>query len=43
MIEALDLGLPWWGWFFFAVGVLAFFGVAGALFFPDWPTPDYSL
>ena len=43
MIETLGLGLPWWGWFFFTIGVVAFVGVIGALFLPDWPTPDYAL
>jgi cardiolipin synthase A/B len=43
MIEALGLALPWWGWTFLVIGVLAVVGVMGALFFPDWPTPDYLL
>lgn len=43
MIEALGLALPWWGWAFFWIGVIALVGVMGALFFPDWPTPDYCL
>ena len=43
MIEALGLALPWWGWTFLVIGVISFVGVIGALFFPDWPTPDYQL
>jgi cardiolipin synthase A/B len=43
MIEALDLALPWWGWTFLVIGVISAVGVMGALFFPDWPTPDYLL
>jgi cardiolipin synthase len=35
--------LPWWGWTFLVIGVIAFVGVIGALFFPDWPTPEYTL
>jgi cardiolipin synthase A/B len=43
MIEALGLALPWWGWTFLMIGVISFVGVTGALFFPDWPTPEYQL
>jgi cardiolipin synthase len=43
MIEAFGLALPWWGWTFLAIGVISAVGVIGALFFPDWPTPDYLL
>jgi cardiolipin synthase len=43
MIEALGLALPWWGWTFLVIGVISAVGVMGALFFPDWPTPDYLL
>ena len=43
MIEALGLALPWWGWTFLVIGVISFVGVMGALFVPDWPTPDYQL
>ena len=43
MSEALGLTLPWWGWTFLVLGVVAFVGVIGALFFPDWPTPGYQL
>jgi cardiolipin synthase len=41
--EAVGFALPWWGWTFLVFGVVAFVGVVGALFFPDWPTPDYEL
>jgi cardiolipin synthase A/B len=43
MIEGLGLALPWWGWTFLVIGVISAVGVMGALFFPDWPTPDYLL
>ncbi len=43
MIEAFGLALPWWGWTFLVLGVIAVVGVVGALFLPDWPTPDYLL
>jgi cardiolipin synthase len=43
MIEALGLALPWWGWALMVTGVIALVGVIGALFLPDWPTPDYTL
>jgi cardiolipin synthase A/B len=43
MSEALGLALPWWGWAFLVIGVISVVGVLGALFFPDWPTPDYML
>jgi cardiolipin synthase len=43
MIEGLGLALPWWGWTFLVIGVISAVGVMGALFFPDWPTPEYLL
>jgi cardiolipin synthase A/B len=43
MIEALGLALPWWGWTFLVIGMISAVGVMGALFFPDWPRPDYLL
>ena len=43
MTEALAADLPWWVWFFLVVGIASFVGVLGALFFPDWPSPDYEL
>src|SRR5687768_7724168 len=41
MIDAFALELPGWVWAFFVIGIIATVGVIGALFFPDWPTPDY--
>ena len=41
MIEALALDHPGWVWTFLVIGIIATVGVIGALFFPDWPTPDY--
>ena len=43
MTEAIGLALPWWGWTFLVIGVISAVGVMGALFLPDWPTPDYQL
>ncbi len=43
MTELLGAGLPWWLWALSIVGVLALVGVIGALFLPDWPTPEYRL
>ena len=41
MIEAFGLELPGWVWTFLVIGLISTVGVIGALFFPDWPTPDY--
>ncbi|HEU4473611.1 MAG TPA: phospholipase D-like domain-containing protein [Gemmatimonadales bacterium] len=41
MIEAFGLELPGWVWTFLVIGIISTVGVIGALFFPDWPTPDY--
>lgn len=41
MTETATIVLPWWGWIIFISGAIAMFGVFGALFFPDWPTPPY--
>jgi len=41
MIEAFGLELPGWVWTFLVIGIISTIGVIGALFFPDWPTPDY--
>jgi cardiolipin synthase len=41
MIDAFALDLPGWVWTFLVIGIIATVGVIGALFFPDWPTPDY--
>jgi cardiolipin synthase A/B len=42
--ELLGFGsdLPWWGWTFMVIGVIAIVGVIGALFFPDWPSDDHT-
>jgi cardiolipin synthase len=41
MIEAFGLELPGWVWTFLVIGIISTVGVIGALFFPDWPTPEY--
>jgi cardiolipin synthase len=41
MIEGFGLELPGWVWTFLVIGIISTVGVIGALFFPDWPTPDY--
>jgi len=41
MIDAFAFDLPGWAWTFLVIGIVATVGVIGALFFPDWPTPDY--
>ncbi len=38
----LGLGLPWWGWVLILVGAISLISVFGALFLPDWPSPDYT-
>ena len=45
MSEWLGFGsdLPWWAWTLMVVGVVAIVGVIGALFFPDWPSDDYTM
>jgi cardiolipin synthase A/B len=45
MSEWLGFGsdLPWWAWTLMVVGVIAIVGVIGALFFPDWPSDDYTM
>jgi cardiolipin synthase len=43
MSELLGLDLPWWAWSLLVIGAVSLVGVIGALFFPDWPTPDYTL
>lgn len=34
--------LPWWEWLLVIVGAISVISVFGALFLPDWPTPDYT-
>jgi cardiolipin synthase A/B len=36
-------GLPWWAWTLMVIGVIALVSVIGALFFPDWPTEDFTV
>jgi phosphatidylserine/phosphatidylglycerophosphate/cardiolipin synthase-like enzyme len=45
MTDWLGFGtdLPWWAWTLMVIGVIAFVGVIGALFLPDWPSPDFSI
>ena len=43
MSELLGLELPWWAWALMFTGLVALVSVIGALFLPDWPTPDYRL
>ena len=43
MSDLLTLDLSWWAWGLMIIGLLAVIGVIGALFLPDWPTPDYRL
>ena len=45
MNEWLGFGsdLPWWAWGLMITGVIAIVGVMGALFFPDWPSDDYTM
>jgi cardiolipin synthase A/B len=35
--------LPWWAWTLMILGLIALVGVMGALFFPDWPSDDYTM
>jgi len=44
MSEWLGFGsdVPWWAWALMVIGLISFVGVMGALFFPDWPTDDYT-
>lgn len=38
----LSADLPWWGWTFMVIGVIATVGVFGALFLPDWPSDEFQ-
>ncbi|MGH7525415.1 MAG: hypothetical protein ACREMX_01785, partial [Gemmatimonadales bacterium] len=42
MSELLEAGLPWWAWALLGIGAVSVVAVFGALFLPDWPTPDYT-
>jgi cardiolipin synthase len=43
--ELLGFGadLSWWAWTLMIIGVIALVGVFGALFLPDWPSPDFTI
>jgi cardiolipin synthase len=45
MSDWLGVGtdLPWWAWALMLIGLIALVGVIGALFLPDWPTPDFTI
>jgi cardiolipin synthase A/B len=45
MTEWLGFGgdVPWWAWTLMLIGLIALVSVLGALFFPDWPTDDYTM
>ena len=43
MSELLGLDVPWWAWALMITGAVALVSVIGALFLPDWPTPEYRL
>jgi cardiolipin synthase A/B len=43
MNELFGMDVPWQGWALMLTGAVALAGVIGALFLPDWPTPDYRL
>jgi cardiolipin synthase A/B len=45
MSDVLGLGsdVPWWALLLMLIGIIALVSVMGALFLPDWPSPDYSI
>ena len=43
MSELFGMEVPWQAWALMFVGAVALVSVIGALFLPDWPTPDYRL
>jgi cardiolipin synthase A/B len=43
MSELFGMEVPWQAWVLMVTGAVALVGVIGALFLPDWPTPDYQL
>jgi cardiolipin synthase len=45
MSELLGFGadLSWWAWALIIIGVIGLVGVFGALFLPDWPSPEFSI
>jgi cardiolipin synthase A/B len=42
-VLGLGNGVPWWALLLMLIGLIALVGVVGALFLPDWPSPDYSI
>src|SRR3954467_9764620 len=42
-VLGLGNGVPWWALLLMLIGLIALVGVIGALFLPDWPSPDYSI
>src|SRR4051795_1281164 len=42
-VLGLGTGVPWWALLLMLIGLIALVGVIGALFLPDWPSPDYSI
>jgi cardiolipin synthase A/B len=43
MSELFGMQVPWQAWALMFIGAVALASVIGALFLPDWPTPDYRL
>lgn len=45
MSDLLGFGadLPWWAWALMIIGLIASIGIFGALFLPDWPSPDFTI
>jgi cardiolipin synthase A/B len=43
MSELFGMEVPWQAWALMFIGALALVSVFGALFLPDWPTPDFRL
>jgi cardiolipin synthase len=43
MSELFGMEVPWQAWVLMFIGAVALVSVIGALFLPDWPTPDYRL
>jgi cardiolipin synthase len=42
-VLGLGTGVPWWALLLMLIGLIALVGVMGALFLPDWPSPEYSI
>ena len=43
MSELFGMEVPWQAWALMFIGAVALVSVIGALFLPDWPTPDFRL